>query len=454
MDRSISDIDRLYIEGNRHLHRGNFAVAVDIFERLLKVIEPDRSLYFNVRRNLVKAYQKNDQTEQAIALCQSMIDSDDNIAVLWGTKFMANLVPESNSTVPISESTDRKTAKTASQAIVSSTKPKTLLEFKQYCQEHLLKNLKAIEQKRIETLASMFLGGAILLIFNWGLIHFIFYVYQIERGNTLSLYFCGLVILIPIWIIFCRGCIQVYRIGFKRNIIEKIVSFLDRAGTLKYASNLLLEDKRQTIQGFTRSQIFRDELHEPDSLEQEDCVYGTIGKTDIFFAEITAVDLKKACLNRWERPEEHGKSVIFHGLFFEARFPKSFVGRTFILPNTLKSKITSLNSWRGEEIKLEDPEFERRFRIYSDNQIEARYLLSTNLMSRLVNFSYKAKRKVYLSFVGGFVYIAIPYRYNLFEAKLFQNMTFFAPLKEYFLDLQLMIGIVDDLNLNIHIWKQ
>lgn len=82
----------------------------------------------------------------------------------------------------------------------------------------------------------------------------------------------------------------------------------------------------------------------------------------------------------------------------------------------------------------------------------SRYILSTNLMSRLVEFNKKAGRKVYLSFVDGFVYIAIPYRHNLFEPRLFKSMMSFIPLKEYFQDLQLMIGIVEDLNLNRRLW--
>ena len=240
--------------------------------------------------------------------------------------------------------------------------------------------------------------------------------------------------------------------GFKRGIIEKIINFIDDNDDLEYANSLLLEDKRQMILAFTRSQIFRDELHEPDNLEQEDCVFGTIGKTDLFFAEITVEDLKEGYLNEFEVAEYRGRSLLFHGLFFEAKFSKSFVSRTFILPQTFKNKLGMLNNWRGENIDLEDPEFKRLFRVYGDNQVESRYILSTSLMSRLVDFRKKAKRQVYLSFIEGFVYIAIPYNYNLFEPKLFTKMTSFVPLREYFRDLQLAIGIVDDLNLNRRIW--
>jgi hypothetical protein len=73
-------------------------------------------------------------------------------------------------------------------------------------------------------------------------------------------------------------------------------------------------------------------------------------------------------------------------------------------------------------------------------------------MSRLVNFRKKAGRKVYVSFVQNQIYIAIPYEKDLFEPLLFKNMLDFKPVREYFENLQLASGIVEDLNLNRRIW--
>lgn len=454
MDKPISDIDRLFIEGDRNLHQGKFIEAINIFEQLLEKLESNDSQYFNVQRSLVKAYQQQEQNEKAIALCQLMIDSNSSIASLWGTKFMATLVPQIEQEVISKSSSNIKPATSSSRSYTyHPIKSKTLSEFKQYCQENLLGKLKELEKRRINTLFTIFISGIFCLIATWFFCQLIFVFLQIN--HSIFIFYCAaLTVVTPVWIVFCRGCIQVYGIGFKHNIIDKIISFIDNEGKLKYASHLFLEDKRQTILGFTRSQIFRNELHEPDNLEQEDCVYGSIGDTDIFFAEIIVENIKAGYLNEFEKAEFSGKSSLFHGLFFEAKFSKNFISRTFILPNTFKSKVTVLNNWRGEKVDLEDPDFKHIFNVYSDNQIEARYILSTNLMSRLVQFNQKAERKVYLSFVDGFVYIAIPYRQNLFEPQLLRKMTSFSPLKEYFLDLQLMIGIVDDLNLNRRIWQK
>ena len=442
-------IEQLFIQGERNFHQGNFVAAISFFEQLYQELHPRHRNYFNVQRSLVKAYQKNQQTEQAIALCQQMADSDVAATCLWGQKFLATLAPEIHQQILVNLSNKSITESTANIPL-PNIKTKTLSEFKQYCQDNLLGHLKELENTRKKTLRTILISGVICLVVTWYFCQILFN--YIKVNHVVFFYLSCLSFPISVWLMFCRSCIQVYGLGFKRNIIENIINFIDEQGRLGYASHLFLEDKRQTIMAFTKSQIFRNELEEPDSLEQEDCVYGTIGNTDIFFAEI----LVKKITGRQE--DELGlesflhKSIIFRGLFFEAKFAKNFISRTFIVPNDVKNKIPSLNNWRGEIVKLEDPEFNRMFRVYGDSQIESRYILSTNLISRLVDFNKKAGRKVYLSFIDGFVYIAVPCRYNLFEPKLFKNMMSFAPLKEYFQDLQLMIGIVEDLNLNRRIW--
>jgi hypothetical protein len=52
------------------------------------------------------------------------------------------------------------------------------------------------------------------------------------------------------------------------------------------------------------------------------------------------------------------------------------------------------------------------------------------------------------------VFVAVSYTKNLFEPRLFRTILDFELVQEYFEDLQLAIGIVDDLNLNTRIWSK
>ena len=103
-------------------------------------------------------------------------------------------------------------------------------------------------------------------------------------------------------------------------------------------------------------------------------------------------------------------------------------------------------------VELENPEFEKLFTVYGTDQIEARYILSTSLMERLVNYRRKANTSLHLSFIHSKLYVALPVSKNLFEPNVFSSGVKSGYLKEYFSYLELVTGIIDDLNLNLRIW--
>ena len=208
---------------------------------------------------------------------------------------------------------------------------------------------------------------------------------------------------------------------------------------------------RQTRRSFIDSKLFGSKV--PDDFSEEDCVEGKWGDTWLYFSEVKAED----------KNSDDDYKVYFQGLFFQANFNKSFQGRTVVVPDVAERNFGALGrmiqSWNkqhaNELIKLEDPEFERLFAVYGTDQIEARYILSTSLMQRLVELQKKVQRELRVSFVDDNVYIAISSKNkNLFEPRIFRSLVNFQPILEYFETLQMMIGIVEDLNLNRRIWKQ
>ncbi len=107
---------------------------------------------------------------------------------------------------------------------------------------------------------------------------------------------------------------------------------------------------------------------------------------------------------------------------------------------------------RGDLVELENPEFEKLFTLYGDDQVEARYILSTSLMERLVNFRRKTNARLHLSFINSKVYVALSVNKNFFEPNVFSSGVKSGYLKECFNYLELVTGIIDDLKLNLRIW--
>jgi hypothetical protein len=231
---------------------------------------------------------------------------------------------------------------------------------------------------------------------------------------------------------------------FKNSIIARIVKFVDE--NLNYSASGCIDESY-----FTRSNIFNIDH---DIYVGNDYICGKIGETEIKFSEL---------FSAFNVSVKGGKytHVIFKGLFFVADFNKTFTGRIVVLPDEaerllghLGSQLQSKSRDGSQIVRLEDSEFEKYFVVYGDDQITARYVLSINLMNRIVDFRKKAGKNIYLSFVNSRIYLAIPYSKNLFEPRLYKTLLDFKPVQEYFENIQFALGIVDELNLNMRIWTK
>ena len=317
---------------------------------------------------------------------------------------------------------------------------KTLDDLKQFYDTTLMPDLQAFEQQRrgivrritIVIIVALGLGGAgfLLMMSSMG---------QVGPAVAIPVILC---LLLGGGV--CAVLTRSYVTSFKSIVIDKIVHFIDE--------NLSYEPKRCIDKStFMLSKIFTTK---PNRYKGDDLVSGKIGATQIQFSELNAV-----------RESGSGKNkhsyTVFRGIFFIGDFNKHFIGQTIVLPDTaeklfgrLGRKLQSLNVFRGELIKLEDPEFESHFVVYGSDQVEARYILSTSLMARITDFKKKTGKRIYLSFIGSMVFVAVSYTRNLFEPKLFKTLLDFGPVRQYYEDLALAIGIVDDLNLNTRIWSK
>jgi hypothetical protein len=244
--------------------------------------------------------------------------------------------------------------------------------------------------------------------------------------------------------------ISQYRTGFKQRIIGSIVRSLDPS--LSYAADQGISEEE-----FRASRLFR----EPDRFSGEDLVRGSIGATALRFSELhaeyrsTTTDSKGNTRTTWH--------TIFNGLFFIADFNKHFAGVTLVRPDAAErmfGRIGQMMQSMGtafsdlELVALEDPEFEEEFVVLASDQVEARYILSTSLMRRILDYRRKTGQSMSLSFIASQIHIAIPMSRGLFEPPLLKSCADPELLREYLDDLLMMIDIVEGLNLNLRIWSK
>ncbi|MGR8941105.1 MAG: DUF3137 domain-containing protein [Gammaproteobacteria bacterium] len=239
---------------------------------------------------------------------------------------------------------------------------------------------------------------------------------------------------------------QDYAAEFKNCVIRQLVALIDPA--LEYFPHRHISED-----DYRESDIFRNDI---DRFNGDDLVEGAFGVTRFRFSELLhqekreTTDAKGRRRTRWV--------TVFKGIFFIADFNKHFHGRTYVVPDAGSSFLglgKLFEKWshsRGELVELENPEFEKLFTVYGTDQVEARYILSPSLMARLVNFRHKAQTRVHISFIHSKLFVALSVNKNLFEPHIFSSGVQRGYLQDYFRYLDLVAGIIDDLNLNLRIW--
>lgn len=185
----------------------------------------------------------------------------------------------------------------------------------------------------------------------------------------------------------------------------------------------------------------------PDRYHTEDLIKGQVGKTEFCCAEVHAEE-KRTTVDSKGRTSQYWVD-IFKGFLFIADFHKDFRGHTIVQRNRLFKL-----SFGSSRVKLENPDFEKTFDVYSTDQIEARYLLTPSMMERLLALEAQFHTGIMISFQNSNILIAIPDSKNHFEANIWKSISHPSQLKEDFSTIQALVSIIEDLNLNTRIWTK
>lgn len=114
----------------------------------------------------------------------------------------------------------------------------------------------------------------------------------------------------------------------------------------------------------------------------------------------------------------YSKKTVFQGAVIKIDMNKNFEGTTVIRPKKeIEFKyIKDLKKAKLEKIELEDIDFNKNYEIYSTDQIESRYLLTTSFIERFKNITMAFNSKVaFCAFHGKHVYIAPYCKKDLFS---------------------------------------
>lgn len=311
---------------------------------------------------------------------------------------------------------------------------------KQLYETELKTSIAGIEGKRkavVKSFATMF-ALIILMFASFVLLPPTFYLNVIV----------GIILIIAAIVFFVKGIFRFlqFRSDYKTAVVEKVVHFINPK--FIYDAN-----KHISLNDFTMSKLGSKKVNKAVG---DDYVCGKIDKTVFECSELIAQ-------YEWEDTDQDGKKVTrvedyFNGLFFLADFNKHIQGETFVMPDKAERLLGKFGqnlqkSSKGDLVKLENPDFEKLFAVFSTNQTEARYILTPAIMEGMVKIRKETGANCYFSFIGERVYCGIEFNKALFEASLYRSLSF-ADVEFMHSLFSLIETIITEMNLNTRIWTK
>lgn len=210
-----------------------------------------------------------------------------------------------------------------------------------------------------------------------------------------------------------------------------------------FFSNLSYCPKGSSNHGYKKFNI----LPKYTYVKSEDTITGNHQGVDLKFEEISLIRRRRIWLNRHKDYEKE----VFRGFVVLLSANKNFKSKTIVKCDLGKigNHFISKNKYL-KKVELEDIQFEKEFEVYSGNQIEARYLITTSFMRRCLDLAqFFGSEKFEISFFKNQVLIAVKNKINLFEPRsIFQEMDLVKESKNLMEQLEIIFSTIEILKFN------
>jgi len=262
--------------------------------------------------------------------------------------------------------------------------------------------------------------------------------------------FCGIAV-ISLFMLFysmnkriLTGMIFVYVFGFLGffGIAELIVRSFKNV-SLEFKEIFLTNELKKIFpkskytarKGFSKNEVYNSNvLKKKDRYYSEDMIVGEFSDVKFRSADVTIKEVRYS--------GKRTKVVTtFQGRVFEFGFNKRFKANLLLIQ---PGKFRPSRKWN--KIKLESVTFNSQLKAYTDGAHDTFYILTPQVMEKLLYLDRKYYDKISFSFINNKLYIAIDTRRDTFDIKIFGNIPTnvvagfskeFTDMKEFITELKL-----------------
>ena len=257
-------------------------------------------------------------------------------------------------------------------------------------------------------------------------------------------------------------------------LLVKVLFFVQKAFHQQRMAYLALkqEIKKRTFEFLDHSFKYQESVKFPlelylatglpsnfDRSSAEDFCQGKIGATIFRLMEVSTA--KKETYRDHQGHTQVRWISIFKGLLFAADFNKNFSAKTIIRSDQLEKHFGIFARTVQKMVKvgghlklveLENPVFEKLFKVESTDPNQARYLLSASFMEKLCHL-HQHYPNLQIGFADSQIIIAIPYQKNFLDDVINLDQLTLS-IQNLILEILSILSIVDELNLNTRIWSK
>ena len=284
-------------------------------------------------------------------------------------------------------------------------------------------DLVLLELERQKVLRSLFRLKLVCFVLAAGVGWLFYYFSRDAILGAVAFLVCGATIYYFFESIFTDS----FTFKFKRKVIRSIV---ESCGLTYHPGGFVENDYLYMIYDF-----------DIDKYSGNDLIFGQIEGVRVKFSDVEAISIKEDLY----RNKTH--RVLFAGLLFVADFPKRLKAVTQICSGT-----DEFRDYGGKRARMDDAEFERYFRVYATDQIEARYALTPSLMENLKLLKMRFHRPINIVLTGDKICMAIRTGRDNFEPDLRRPLVGKGANRFYKDEIGGFLRIVEELRLNRKIW--
>ena len=273
----------------------------------------------------------------------------------------------------------------------------------------------------------------------------------INKANTEQIIFCLIVIA------FLSAIICIVIIALIKSILinKKIKTFKQEFKTIfvlnslkKYFENLTYNAEK----GFDESLVEKNNMIDTgDSFHSNDYIEGTYKNINFSQSDIHIEEKHEEEDSDGNKKEVWVTTFLGRLMIFD--FNKTFKANLQVVSNhfyarSLKNKI------KYNKIKLEDPEFNKAFTVYAENEHEAFYILTPHFMDRIKEITNKLNCEIMFFFTDNKLHIAINNSKDSFEWNVLKPINEQTIEENITKDIKVITDFIDELNLNNDLFRK